>query len=98
MFALAGAHPDHFAFVRARTDCDDRFFVYFHLERISVCAGLNVGNVVTLPVALSGYFGAQSSFWGEASALSLIATLPIIIVTLLVQRHLVAGLTLGAIK
>ena len=55
-------------------------------------------NVVTLPVALSGYFGAQSSFWGEASALSLIATLPIVILTLLVQRHLVSGLTLGAIK
>jgi multiple sugar transport system permease protein len=54
--------------------------------------------VVTLPVALSGYFGSQSAFWGEAAALSLVATLPIVILTLLVQRHLVAGLTLGAIK
>ncbi len=54
--------------------------------------------VVTLPVALSGYFGAQSAFWGEAAALSLVATVPIVILTLLVQRHLVAGLTLGAIK
>lgn len=54
--------------------------------------------VVTLPVALSGYFGAQSAFWGEAAALSLIATAPIIILTLLVQRHLVTGLTLGAVK
>ena len=25
-------------------------------------------NVVTLPVALSGYFGSQSTFWGEAAA------------------------------
>ena len=54
--------------------------------------------VVTLPVALSGYFGSQSAFWGEAAALSLVATVPIVILTLLVQRHLVAGLTLGAIK
>jgi multiple sugar transport system permease protein len=54
--------------------------------------------VVTLPVALSGYFGAQSAFWGEAAALSLIATAPIVILTLLVQRHLVTGLTLGAVK
>lgn len=55
-------------------------------------------NVVTLPVALSGYFGAQSAFWGEAAALSLIATLPVVVLTLLVQRHLVTGLTLGAVK
>ena len=55
-------------------------------------------NVVTMPVSLSGYFGAQSSFWGEAAALTLIATVPVIMLTLLVQRHLVAGLTLGAVK
>lgn len=55
-------------------------------------------NVVTLPVAMSGYFGVQSAFWGEAAALSLIATMPILILTLIVQRHLVTGLTLGAVK
>lgn len=55
-------------------------------------------NAVTLPVALTSYFGAQSAFWGEASALSLIATLPVVILTLLVQKHLAAGLTLGAVK
>lgn len=55
-------------------------------------------NVVTLPVALSGYFGVQSAFWGEAAALSLVATLPILLLTLVVQRHLVTGLTLGAVK
>lgn len=55
-------------------------------------------NVVTLPVALSGYFGVQSAFWGEAAALSLVATAPIVVLTLLVQRHLVTGLTLGAVK
>lgn len=54
--------------------------------------------VITMPVALSGYFGAQSSFWGEAAALTLIATIPVVVLTLLVQRHLVAGLTLGAVK
>jgi multiple sugar transport system permease protein len=55
-------------------------------------------NTVTMPVALTSYFGAQSAFWGEASALSLAATLPIVMLTLLMQRHLVAGLTLGAVK
>jgi multiple sugar transport system permease protein len=55
-------------------------------------------NAVTLPVALTSYFGAQSAFWGEAASLSLIATLPVVILTLLVQKHLAAGLTLGAVK
>jgi multiple sugar transport system permease protein len=55
-------------------------------------------NVITMPVALSGYFGAQSAFWGEAAALTMIATVPVVIFTLLMQKHLVAGLTLGAVK
>jgi multiple sugar transport system permease protein len=55
-------------------------------------------NVVTLPIALTSYFGPQSAFWGEAAALSLIATAPVVVMTLLMQRHLVAGLTLGAVK
>jgi multiple sugar transport system permease protein len=55
-------------------------------------------NVVTLPVALTSYFGPQSAFWGEAAALSLIATIPVVVMTLLVQQHLAAGLTLGAVK
>ncbi len=54
--------------------------------------------VVTLPVALSGYFGAQSAFWGEAAALSLLASLPVVVMTLLMQRYLVQGLTMGAVK
>jgi multiple sugar transport system permease protein len=54
--------------------------------------------VITMPVSLSGYFGAQSSFWGEAAALTLIATIPVVVLTLLMQRHLVTGLTLGAVN
>lgn len=54
--------------------------------------------VVTLPVALTSYFGAQSAFWGEAATLSLAATIPVVILTLLTQRHLAAGLTLGSVK
>lgn len=52
----------------------------------------------TLPVAISGYTGAQGSNWGQASALAVVATLPIFLVGLLVQRHFVRGLTLGAVR
>ncbi len=55
-------------------------------------------NVMTYPVKLTGYFGPESAFWGEAATVSLIATLPIVIATILMQRYLVTGLTLGAVK
>lgn len=53
---------------------------------------------ITYPIVLSGYFGPEAAFWGDAASLSLIATVPVVVLTLLMQRHLVAGLTLGAVK
>jgi multiple sugar transport system permease protein len=54
--------------------------------------------VITYPIKLTSYFGPESAFWGEAATVSLIATAPVVIVTLLMQRYLVTGLTLGAVK
>jgi multiple sugar transport system permease protein len=53
---------------------------------------------VTLPVAIAGYSGSQGSNWGQASALAVVATAPIFVLSMLVQRHFVRGLTLGAIR
>jgi multiple sugar transport system permease protein len=55
-------------------------------------------NAVTLPVTISGYYGSQGSVWGQAAALAIVATLPLLVLGLLLQRHLVRGLTLGAVK
>ncbi len=53
---------------------------------------------VTLPVAIAGFSGSQGSNWGQASALAVVAMLPVFLVALLVQRHFVRGLTLGAVR
>jgi multiple sugar transport system permease protein len=53
---------------------------------------------VTLPVAIAGLSGSQGASWGQASALAVVATLPVLVLGLLVQRHFVRGLTLGAVK
>jgi multiple sugar transport system permease protein len=53
---------------------------------------------VTLPVVIAGYSGSQGSNWGQASALAVVAMLPVFALALLVQRHFVRGLTLGAIR
>ncbi len=55
-------------------------------------------NVVTLPVAMNNFFGTQATLWGQAGVLSLTTMAPIFVLVMLVQRYLVRGLTLGAIK
>jgi len=52
----------------------------------------------TLPVTIAGYFGGQGSVWGQAAALAVVATLPLFVIGLLVQKHFVRGLTLGAVR
>lgn len=56
------------------------------------------GNAKTLPVAVAGYITDRAIFWGPMSAASVVALIPILIFALFVQRYLVRGLTLGAIK
>ena len=53
---------------------------------------------VTLPVTIAGYYGAQGAIWGQAAALATVATAPLFVLGLLVQRHFVRGLTLGAVR
>ena len=36
--------------------------------------------------------------WGEVMAATLIVTVPLIVLTLILQRRIVAGLTAGAVK
>lgn len=53
---------------------------------------------VTLPVAIAGFSGSQGSNWGQASALAVVAMVPVFALALLVQKHFVRGLTLGAVR
>ena len=54
--------------------------------------------VITFPVQLTHYFGGQSNFWGKIAAMSVLGTLPIFIAVTLMQRYLVRGISLGAVK
>ncbi len=59
---------------------------------------LSRSSVQTLPVLILTFFGEQAALLGEASAVAVIATFPIIILGLLVQRHFISGLSMGAVK
>jgi multiple sugar transport system permease protein len=52
----------------------------------------------TLPVYLAGFSGSMGLEWGPYMAVGAIAILPIMIFTLVLQKHLVRGLTFGAVR
>lgn len=55
-------------------------------------------SIRTIPVKISTFVTSTSSEWGFISALGTSAIVPSFIFILLVQKHLVRGLTMGAIK
>jgi len=52
----------------------------------------------TVPVALTGFIRETGIMWSHMAASGVIAMAPMILFTALVQRNLVKGLTMGAIK
>jgi len=55
-------------------------------------------NAFTLPTVFRAFLGFQASQYGEASALAVVSLVPSIVLGMLVQKHLVRGLTLGALS
>jgi multiple sugar transport system permease protein len=52
----------------------------------------------TLPVAVFNFVSYDSLNWGGLTAASTIITLPVLVMAFLVQKHIVRGLTFGALK
>ena len=55
-------------------------------------------NIQTLPVGIALFPGEYTMPWGEIAAASTIATMPLILLTLVFQRGIVRGLSAGAVK
>ena len=52
----------------------------------------------TLPVAVYNMLSFEQVSWGPLAAAALVVTLPVLILTVVAQRQIVAGLTAGAVK
>jgi ABC-type glycerol-3-phosphate transport system permease component len=52
----------------------------------------------TVPVAIALFRGRYQVPWGEVLAASVVATAPVVLLVLLMQRRIVSGLTAGAVK
>jgi multiple sugar transport system permease protein len=52
----------------------------------------------TVPVGVSTLIGKIQIEWGPMAAAGVVGALPIVLFAMIVQRHFVRGLTLGAVK
>ena len=52
----------------------------------------------TLPLGIRGFQASMSTQWGLYAAASILVSIPVVVVFLLLNRYLVSGLTLGAVK
>ncbi len=59
---------------------------------------LTGSEVVTYTVKVTGYFGSQSTFWSKIGAMSMLGVLPMIFVVGTMQRFIVRGISMGAVK
>jgi multiple sugar transport system permease protein len=59
---------------------------------------LGRSRVTPITVNIAGMIGGHEILWAEISAVSIMASVPIIVMAIVLQRYLVRGLTLGAVK
>lgn len=52
----------------------------------------------TLPIAVFNFMHEASQDWGAMMAYSTIITIPVLVLALFIQRHIVTGLTIGGVK
>ena len=52
----------------------------------------------TAPPAIAGLIGGTTIDWGLVAASAMVFAIPVLVFAFLVRRHLVAGVTLGAVR
>ena len=55
-------------------------------------------NHQTVPVGIANFTGVHYVPWGDIAAASVVVTLPLVIMVLVFQQHIISGLTGGAVK
>ena len=55
-------------------------------------------NLKTLPLGIAGFLRADTYNWGPMMAAATIAIIPMLVLFILLQRYVVQGLTIGAVK
>jgi multiple sugar transport system permease protein len=73
-------------------------FIFSWNEYLFPLVLINQDSDKTLPLAIAGFMGSLYVQWSPLLAAGVVATLPILILFMFLQRYLVAGMTAGAVK
>lgn len=74
------------------------FVFIFGWNELLMALFLTTRSAKTFPVVISSFVTTSMTFWEMIAAASVIQAIPPVIFTLLMQRHIVSGLTMGAVK
>src|SRR5207249_4089923 len=78
--------------------------IFINFRQLQEASGVQMlGNltgilIVYTAVSLPYYFGRFGTEWGSIMAASTLLTIPVMVFFLFVQRRMVSGLTMGAVK
>lgn len=67
-------------------------------NELAIALGLTFADAQTVTVGVTSFRGYASIDWGAMAAASIIALAPMLLLSFFAQRHIVKGLTLGAVK
>lgn len=73
-------------------------FILSYNEFLYSLIVVSTQNSMTLPVALSGFILEYGIKWNFLSAAGILGVLPVVVFAFFVQRHIVQGLSMGAVK
>jgi ABC-type glycerol-3-phosphate transport system permease component len=59
---------------------------------------MSSADLKTIPVGISEFVTSFDIRWGEIMAMCTLATLPVVVLFLLVQKHFLRGVLSGAVK
>lgn len=74
------------------------FIFIFSWNEFLLALTLTFNKARTIPVLLAGLTHGGAPLWWDLSAMLLIAIVPVIVFTILIQRYIISGLSLGALK
>ncbi len=67
-------------------------------NELAIALGLTFSKAQTVTLGVTGFRGYAALDWGAMAAASTVAVVPMLIFAILAQKHIVKGLTLGAVK
>lgn len=96
---MAGFHQDHLAVMRAPLASSALFVFILNWSDYLIGLLLTQKQWVTIPVYMASLSSSMTGqLYGTKAALGLIAAIPPVVLGVAIQKHLVRGLTFGALK